>query len=69
MEAGKKAAATVLDLQSKLMQKLLGDEPRKPEELAEAIGHPDRTETVLHLLEHLAANKRITRKGGAYASA
>ena len=68
VEAGKKAAATVLDLQSKLMQKL-SSEPRKPDELAEAIGHPDRTETVLHLLEHLAANKRITRKGGAYAAA
>ncbi len=68
VEAGKKAAATVLDLQSKLMKALTAD-PQKPEDLAQAIGHPDRTETVLHLLEHLAANKRITRQGGAYAAA
>ena len=68
VEAGKKAAATVLDVQAKLLG-ALSDQPQSPADLAEKISQPDAAETVHHLLEHLAANKRVTRKGSNYAVA
>jgi glucose-6-phosphate isomerase len=58
VEAGKKAAAHVLSLQTRIMD-ALGRSARKPlraEELAEAIGAPEEVETVALLLEHLAKN-------------
>ena len=67
VEAGKKAAATVLDVQAKLLSALT-PEPASPGDLAEKIGQPDAAETVHHLLEHLAANKRAVRKGSNYAA-
>ena len=66
VEAGKKAAATVLELQAKLVAALT-DEPQKIEALAEAAGVPDSTESLLLIADHLAANKRITKKGATYA--
>ena len=68
VEAGKKAAAQVLDLQHKLLAALT-DEPQSIDKLAEAAGAKDHVETLLHLADHLAANKRIVRKGSAYAKA
>ena len=68
VEAGKKAAATVLELQAKLVAALT-DEPQKIEALAEAAGVPDSTESLLLIADHLAANKRITKKGATYAKA
>src|SRR6185436_11599857 len=58
VEAGKKAAAQVLDLQRKLVAALQarGEKPSTCEELAEAAGAPDVVETAYHILEHLAAN-------------
>jgi glucose-6-phosphate isomerase len=58
VEAGKKAAAKVLDLQRKLIGELTGRGERgaTAEQVAAAIGAPDEVETVFHLLEHLAAN-------------
>ncbi|MEM7624420.1 MAG: glucose-6-phosphate isomerase [Planctomycetota bacterium] len=66
VEAGKKAAATVLDVQAKILAALT-DTPTSPADLAEAIGDPDAAETVDHILAHLAANKRVARKGSSYA--
>lgn len=57
VEAGKKAAAQVLDLQGKVLAALAG-EPRTAEELAAAIQSPEAAETVFLLLEHLASNGR-----------
>lgn len=68
VEAGKKAAATVLDVQAKAVAALT-DTPLSPSEIAQSIGAPDAVETIDHILAHLAANKRITKKGPGYAKA
>jgi glucose-6-phosphate isomerase len=63
VEAGKKAAASVLSLQSQLMAKL-SDTPASALELCQAIG-PDKEKEVFtawKILEHLAANGRIRRQ-------
>jgi glucose-6-phosphate isomerase len=69
VEAGKKAAAQVLDLQRKLVAALQakGEAGATCEELAKAAGHPDEAETAYHILEHLAANpsRGVVRKRGA----
>ena len=57
VEAGKKAAASLLDLQAKVVAHLKHvGEPQTAEQVAKALGIPDRTESVYKLLEHLAAN-------------
>ncbi|BAM04908.1 glucose-6-phosphate isomerase [Phycisphaera mikurensis] len=68
VEAGKKAAAGVLDLQNALLDRLT-DKAQSAEALAAAAGQPDQAETALHLLEHLAANKRIAKRAGKYLKA
>jgi glucose-6-phosphate isomerase len=62
VEAGKKAAAAVLDLQGKVLS-ALSREPLDAESVAAGLGAPEQAETVLHLLEHLAANGRARREG------
>ena len=57
VEAGKKAAADVLDLQGKVLA-ALSDTPQTAEQVAGKIGKPDAVETVHLLLEHLSANAR-----------
>ncbi|ANM29746.1 glucose-6-phosphate isomerase [Acidobacteria bacterium Mor1] len=58
VEAGKKAAASVLDLQLRLLDALRerGDQGATCDQLAEAVGEPDAVETAFHILERLAAN-------------
>ena len=58
VEAGKKAAASVLDLQRRLFDALRerGRGGGTCDELAVAAGSPDDVETVFHLLERLSAN-------------
>jgi glucose-6-phosphate isomerase len=55
VEAGKKAAAAVLDIQARVVKSLSGD-PQTADRIATAIGSPEAAETVYLLLEHLAAN-------------
>jgi glucose-6-phosphate isomerase len=57
VEAGKRAAASVLALQGKILA-ALSDAPRTPEQIAAAIGDAESVETVSLILEHLAANGR-----------
>jgi glucose-6-phosphate isomerase len=57
VEAGKKAAGVVLDLQGRLLA-ALSTEPRTAAALAEAAGAPSDVETAYLILEHLAANGR-----------
>ncbi|MCI0739346.1 MAG: glucose-6-phosphate isomerase [Gemmataceae bacterium] len=57
VEAGKKAAASILALQGKVLSALSAN-PQTAERLAAAVGEPDQAETVYLLLEHLAANGR-----------
>jgi glucose-6-phosphate isomerase len=67
VEAGKKAAAAILDVQGKALA-ALSTTPRTADQIASAIAAPDSAETVYHVLEHLAANGRIrveTRGGPA----
>jgi len=66
VEAGKKAAATVLDLQMRVAAALTA-QPKTVEAIAGAAGAPDAVETVLHLLEHLAANGRAARTENGFA--
>jgi glucose-6-phosphate isomerase len=55
VEAGKKAAALVLELQTRVAAQLTTT-PQTAGEIAAALGAPDRTEWVYKILEHLAAN-------------
>jgi glucose-6-phosphate isomerase len=67
VEAGKKAAAKILELQTKIVA-ALGPQPLSAEALAAAAGGDP--ETVSLLLEHLAANGRAREAApGAYARA
>jgi glucose-6-phosphate isomerase len=64
VEAGKKAAASVLAMQNEVLAALAAS-PRSAEQVAAAVGAPDDCETVYLLLEHLAANDRARRVGPA----
>jgi glucose-6-phosphate isomerase len=57
VEAGKKAAGTVITLQKKVVE-LLQKEQRSmtAESIAEVLGKPEQTEMVFAILRHLAAN-------------
>jgi glucose-6-phosphate isomerase len=69
VEAGKKAAASILDLQRRVVAALRGRGATGGtcEELAAAAGAPDEAEAVLHLLERLAANpdRGVARRAGS----
>jgi glucose-6-phosphate isomerase len=58
VEAGKKAAATVIALKSKIIDVLraAGSEPLSAEQIAERAGQSAQVENVFHLLVHLASN-------------
>ena len=59
VEAGKKAAASVLELQSKVVEYLAsGAEPQTATQIAAGIGQNDAAETVYHLLVGLSASGR-----------
>jgi glucose-6-phosphate isomerase len=66
VEAGKKAAAEVLKLQGAALAQLAkSQQPQTAEQIADAIGQAEHTETVHQLLEHLAANAgRVKHVGG-----
>lgn len=68
VEAGKKAAASVLALQAKVLAALT-DTPRTAEQIAAAAGEPEAVESVYLLLEHLAANGRARTDGSAFRRA
>ncbi len=62
VEAGKKAAASVLALQGRV-RTALSATPQTADQVAAAAGAPDQVETVYQLLEHLAANGRARTAG------
>jgi glucose-6-phosphate isomerase len=68
VEAGKKAAAAVLELQKKVAGALT-ESAATPEAMAKHIGAPDRVETVQQLLEHLAANGRAAETEAGFSAA
>lgn len=57
VEAGKKAAGTVLALQAEVIAHLSNTEtPQTADEIAAAIGHPEAAETIFRTLLHAVAN-------------
>ena len=59
VEAGKKAAASILDLQKQVMQVLKQENaPIAIAQLSEKAGAPDESETIYKIVRHLAANDR-----------
>ncbi|MEM9345826.1 MAG: glucose-6-phosphate isomerase [Planctomycetota bacterium] len=69
VEAGKKAAGVVLEVQGKVLDTLTNKRKTlfSADELAEMIGSPESVETVYHILEHRAANRQgVTKDGGRY---
>jgi glucose-6-phosphate isomerase len=68
VEAGKKAAAVVLQLQSDVVQALQGvTTPISLAELAVKAGSPDRVEAIYKILRHLDANDRCVKFTGDLA--
>jgi glucose-6-phosphate isomerase len=66
VEAGKKAAAEVLTLQSKIVEHLLAHRGyRSVEDIARALDEEQKTETVFHVLRHLVENERVAVVEGA----
>ena len=67
VEAGKKAAAAVLDLQAKAVAAVRNaGRALTADEIAASIGQPDRAEAIHHILKGLAANRRgITHERSA----
>jgi glucose-6-phosphate isomerase len=62
VEAGKKAAASILGLQGKVLASL-SMTPQTAEQIAAATGAAESAETVFLLLEHLSANGRARATG------
>ena len=59
VEAGKKAAAAILDLQRQVLQVLQQENgPISLSALADKVGAPDRVESIYKILRHLQANQR-----------
>jgi glucose-6-phosphate isomerase len=68
VEAGKKAAAAVLDLQKQVVTALRGEgKALSLEELAQKAGAGDRVEEVYKIVRHLAANQRGVQLQGNLA--
>jgi glucose-6-phosphate isomerase len=70
VEAGKKAATEVLEIQRKALTQLATrGTPATAQDLAQEIGQPEKVETVHLVLEHLAANRRgVKKKGRSYTA-
>ncbi|NEO86425.1 MAG: glucose-6-phosphate isomerase [Spirulina sp. SIO3F2] len=67
VEAGKKAAASVLALQAKLVAYLQGTSTAQSlSTIAEALGQPDTIETIYKILRHLAYNQRSIDVSGSW---
>ncbi len=62
VEAGKKAATEVIEIQGSVV-KGLDKSPKTAAEIAKAIGRADESETVFQILEHLTSNGRAIRDG------
>jgi glucose-6-phosphate isomerase len=66
VEAGKKAAAAVLDLQTRVVSLLRSSaEPLEVEQIAAKLGTASETETIFKVARHLAANGRLAVQSGA----
>ncbi|WP_338462851.1 glucose-6-phosphate isomerase [Synechococcus elongatus IITB7] len=64
VEAGKKAAASVLALQRQIVELLQQGQPLAIAAIAEALGQTEQVETIYKILRHLAANGRGVQLSG-----
>ncbi|HEX8551472.1 MAG TPA: glucose-6-phosphate isomerase [Abditibacteriaceae bacterium] len=67
VEAGKKAAQTILDLQKRVLE-VMRSQPGaalSADEIAGHMGAPNEAENVFHIARHLAANGRLAQSGPA----
>jgi glucose-6-phosphate isomerase len=64
VEAGKKAAAVLLDFQARALAALTST-PQTADQVASTIGSTDSAESVYLILEHLAANGRVGASPGS----
>ncbi len=62
VEAGKKAAQSIIEMQTRLLQ-VLDDTTGTAEQFAVAIGASEKAEDCFHILRHLAANGRAQMDG------
>jgi glucose-6-phosphate isomerase len=62
VEAGKKAAQSIIEMQNHIV-KALSEGEGNAESLAQRIGAQDKAEDVFHILRHLAANGRVKANG------
>ncbi|MFN4896119.1 MAG: glucose-6-phosphate isomerase [Pseudomonadota bacterium] len=64
VEAGKRAAAAVLELQARVIALLTSrkDNAMTVDEIADALREPPSAETIFKVLQHLTANGRVQRK-------
>jgi glucose-6-phosphate isomerase len=69
VEAGKKAASAVIELQLRVLEFLQSKGPMTCSQVAAGIGAPDDVETVFKICEHLAANqdRKISKTTGTSA--
>jgi len=65
VEAGKKAATSIIELQHDVLKFLESKKSGTSEEIALAIKKPESTEEVFHILRRLAANDRIKCEAGS----
>ncbi len=70
VEAGKKAAAAVLERQQAVVEHLNANagEVLDAQQIAQGIGQPEEAESIHLIALHLAANGRLTRKGKRFAA-
>jgi glucose-6-phosphate isomerase len=64
VESGKKAAGEVIALQRKILG-VIESQPMTPSAISAKIGSSDQVETVFKICEHLTANGRLSKSGGA----
>jgi glucose-6-phosphate isomerase len=66
VEAGKKAAQTVIELQQQVLDAMRDNftQSSSAESIAQTLKQPDATEQIFHILRHLEANGRVTRDSG-----
>ena len=67
VEAGKKAAAAILDLQKQVEQLLSDGTARSVQQIAQELGDPAHQEAVFFILRHLSGNPRGIQASGDWA--
>jgi len=69
VEAGKKAAGQVIEIQRRILVSLLQvQQPLTVEEISEVTGLKNDKELIYKILQHLSSNGRIAKKGTTYSA-